>query len=115
MSELVGSPHRSSPHGEIHDLSVAVAEQLSRDLDAAIEMLRSDQSEDADDGDADYDPDDEFVEVLTSVEGIGPTVAKRLEQQFDSLEAVVDASDEELESVESAGRKTRVLIREFEI
>lgn len=42
--------------GETHDLSVAVAEQLSQDLDAAIETLRSDQDEDADDGDADYDP-----------------------------------------------------------
>ncbi|MFB6238403.1 MAG: hypothetical protein ABEH81_08615 [Halopenitus sp.] len=29
--------------GETHDFSVAVAEQLSRDLDTAIETLQSDQ------------------------------------------------------------------------
>lgn len=55
---------------------IAGAEDLSRDLDAAIEPLRSERSEDAD-----YDPDDEFVKVLTSVGGLGPTVAKRLEMQ----------------------------------
>lgn len=86
--------------GETHDLSVTVAKQLSRELYAAIEMLQGARNEDSYVINEDDDPDRKFVDVLTTAEDIGPIVAERLEERFDSLEDVADASDEELERVE---------------